>query len=99
MSPVVNPNANAGTQASHALMNFYPNPSGGVANLFPGTSCPNGTQQVSINSPQRISDNFYLGRIDHQISDKQSVFGRYLIQTGVRIIDQALSRLKSFVED
>ena len=86
LTPVAN--TTVATAASLAVLNFYPNPAGGVPKYFPGTTCPNGTQQVNVIGHQQTPDNFYLGRIDDQISEKQSVFGRYLIQTGTRIFPQ-----------
>ncbi len=86
LTPVAN--TTAATAASLSVLNFYPNPSGGVQNFFPGTTCPNGTEQVNVIGHKQTPDNFYLGRIDDQISEKQSVFGRYLIQTGTKIFPQ-----------
>ena len=90
ITPVV-PSLSAATMASYQLLNFYPNPAGAVQNFTTnsgGISCPNGTEEADINSLENVSDNFYLARVDHNISDQQSVFARYLIQTGTRIIPQ-----------
>ncbi len=76
-------------QASASLLKFYPagtNPSSflnGTPN-FSANGCPTGTQNVATETINVFSDHYGLARIDHQISDKQSVFGRYLIQKGTR---------------
>lgn len=87
---VIAPTVGSPQAASLAILDFYPNPGGAIQNTTTahGVTCPNGTETASLNAPKKIEDNFYLGRIDHQISDKQSVFARYLIQTGNRIIPQ-----------
>jgi hypothetical protein len=73
----------AGVQASYAVMNFFPTPNGGPATLANG--CPATSQLVNTLPLEHNQDTFYLGRVDYQLSAKQSVFARYLIQTGYRV--------------
>src|SRR5262249_15373249 len=75
IAPTVTCNASTGlanvgvVPAVVPYLSFFP-----VAN---GTNFGDGTAQ-SIFSPSQISDQaFYLGRVDHRISDKDSLFVRY----------------------
>lgn len=67
-----------------AILNLYPTPNGAV--LLGTNGCSTGTQFANQEKPASTDDNFYLGRIDQQISQKQSLFGRYMIQTGHRLV-------------
>lgn len=72
----------AAVQASTALLNFYPAPNGAI---LLSNGCPNGAQQTVTEPIQSATDSFYLGRVDYQLTQKQTLFARYLIQTGWRI--------------
>ena len=69
---------------SVAILNLYPQPNGPVH--LSANGCPDGTQQATNEAPQKVNDAYYLGRFDQQISEKQSLFARYLIQSGNRLV-------------
>ena len=72
----------AAVQASATIMNFFPLPSGSAL----GSNGCAATSQVANTLPlEHNQDTFYLGRVDYQMSQKQSLFARYLMQTGYRV--------------
>jgi hypothetical protein len=69
--------------AAAAMLALYPLPQ----TLLPGN--PNvGT--YSVVGPQTTPENFFLGRNDYNISEKDSLFGRYQIDYGNRTTDAGL---------
>lgn len=57
--------------------------------LYPlpnGRDFGDGTAQANTLGSQTIDDNYVVGRVDYYLSATQSLFGRYLIQTGRRSV-------------
>jgi hypothetical protein len=59
------------------------------SNLWPkgnGEILSDGTQYYNFNSSQPTDENFYQVRLDHKLSDSNSVFGRYTYLTSDRTV-------------
>ena len=63
--------------AAAAMLALYPLPN----NTLPGNP---DVGQISVVSSQTSPENFFVGRVDWNISDKDSFFGRYQIDHGTR---------------
>jgi hypothetical protein len=51
----------------------------GYLDLFPHGTLPNGDKATFVNTaPRVVTENFYTLRVDHKISDKDSLFGTYM---------------------
>jgi hypothetical protein len=58
-----------------------------ILELYPvpnGKDFGDGTALASTPAVKNVSDHYFVTRLDHQFSGNQSLFGRYLIQTGLR---------------
>jgi carboxypeptidase family protein/TonB-dependent receptor-like protein len=62
------------------ILNLYPLPSPN------GRDFGDGTAQAITAAGGVVNDNYILGRVDHNFSAASSLFGRYLIQTGNRVV-------------
>ena len=85
----------AAVQASASLLNFYPTPNGSP---LLSNGCSTGAQFAITEPLTKINDTFGLGRVDYQLTQNQSLFARYLIQTGTQIEYKA-DPLSQFAQD
>jgi hypothetical protein len=70
-------------------------------NLFPlpnGADNGDGTAQYSGYGNQPTNENYYLARVDHQFSSKDSVFGRYNFDTSKATVPFANTTVPGFPE-
>lgn len=61
---------------------------GPILDLFPsptGRDFGDGTAEAIISVSSDVDDDFGVGRVDHHFTDTDTVFGRYLIQSGENI--------------
>ncbi len=80
----VTENANpAVRQAVRNVMALYPMP-GYTPELFGATGAASGTGQALVYNPNIGDENYLLGRIDYQVSDKSSIFFRYVMDRANR---------------
>jgi hypothetical protein len=61
--------------ASVPILNLYPLPN--------GRDFGDGTAELRVTGLKSVDDTFVMGRVDHNLSAGDSLFARYLIQTGV----------------
>src|ERR1051326_2526430 len=77
-------NANpAVRQAVRNVMALYPVPNY-IPELFGTTGAASATGQALVNNPNVGDENYFLGRIDYQVSDKSSIFFRYVMDRANR---------------
>jgi hypothetical protein len=69
--------------ASAAMLALYPLPAPGTE-ILDKNGCPTGVGTLSLVGAQTSAENFFIGRVDYNISDKDSLFGRYQIDFGDR---------------
>jgi len=80
----VTENANpAVRQAVRNVMALYPLPNY-IPQLFGATGAASGTGQALVYNPNIGDENYFLGRIDYQLSDKSSIFFRYVMDRANR---------------
>ncbi len=80
----VTENANpAVRQSVRNLMAIYPTPNY-IPELFGATGAASGTGQALVDDPNIGNQNYVLGRIDYQVSDKSSIFFRYVLDRANR---------------
>lgn len=64
--------------STRPILNFFPLPNPGGRNFGDGTA------EASVPVALDIPDTFAIARVDHRFSDSDSLFGRYLVQSGER---------------
>jgi hypothetical protein len=79
-----NPNANANVAlnpTSKQMLALFPDPTG---------TSTNGVGSLITIAPTVASENYYIGRIDYNISQKDSLFGRYVYDKGTQVAPGAI---------
>ena len=80
----VTENANpAVRQSVRNVMALYPTPNY-IPELFGATGAGSATGQALVFNPNTGDENYLLGRIDYQVSDKSSIFFRYVMDRANR---------------
>ncbi len=80
----VTENANpAVRQSVRNVMALYPMPNY-VSELFAANGTASATGQALVDDPNTGDQNYFLGRIDYQVSDKSSIFFRYILDRANR---------------
>lgn len=70
-------------QSVRNVMAIYPLPNY-IPELFGATGAASGTGQALVDDPNIGNQNYVLGRIDYQVSDKSSIFFRYVLDRANR---------------
>src|SRR5437773_11464748 len=70
-------------QAVRNAMALYPLPNY-ILELFGATEAASGTGQALVDDPNIGRQNYFLGRIDHLVSDRSSIFFRYVLDRADR---------------
>ena len=70
-------------QAVRNAMALYPLPNY-TSELFGATGAASGTGQALVDDPNIGRQNYFLGRFDYQVSDKSSIFVRYVLDRANR---------------
>jgi len=80
----VTENANpAVRQTVRNVMAIYPQPNY-ISELFAANGTASGTGQALVDNPNIGDQNYVLGRVDYQVSDKSSIFFRYVLDRANR---------------
>ncbi len=82
-APVTENSNPAVRQAVRNAMAVYPLPSY-TPELFGATGAASGTGQALVDDPNIGRQNYFLGRIDHLVSDRSSIFFRYVLDRADR---------------
>jgi len=82
-APVTENSNPAVRQAVRNAMAVYPLPSY-TPELFGATGTASGTGQALVDDPNIGRQNYFLGRIDHLVSDRSSIFFRYVLDRADR---------------
>jgi hypothetical protein len=70
-------------QAIRNVMAIFPAPAY-VPEVFAASGAASGTGQAIVQDPLHGSENYVLGRVDYRLSDKISLFVRYVLDYGTR---------------